>query len=522
LSINTLYAILVNVGIILVVSWVFGLYFIFQLANKKNELAEQLKELRKKNPQGIATKESFVSKSHDQDTPDYSELLAQMALDIKEKEDRISVLMAIKDNQQEAKNNLQNTTDDDAISSYLEQLEADFEETERIILSLQEDLENSRLAMKNMETQLANGETRELRNSILEKTERRLKDENKKIRKTGTQLAEKLDTRNKQVNKLKADNKKLQKSIASLSNASKEQLAVIKKLHDQIERAQKLEDYQRKMIDDLEKRLTSEKGDGNDLEKVGEMESELEKLRDTLKRTLIEKEFIEEHMLELDETLEKARETEEALARAHEEIASLEHNFPEYEPPVIEDAPESNGETSSDSSDATNTPAIIERPPFTTEIPELLEVMENNRLFGSLMEFWTTLDLPPLNLVKNDNIPMLSTLDWVYITIGNNDYSVLLTVDEQLAKTLSASIFNSSNNDDSDDTQKDTTGELCNVVAGTIATEMEKGFPVSTPEHIDHETAKQWLTESTLVAETLASAQDKPIYIALMIPQPIT
>jgi CheY-specific phosphatase CheX len=148
--------------------------------------------------------------------------------------------------------------------------------------------------------------------------------------------------------------------------------------------------------------------------------------------------------------------------------------------------------------------------------------MENNRLFGSLMEFWTTLDLPPLNLVKNDNIPMLPIQDWVYITIGNNDYSVLLTVDEQLAKTLSTSIFNSSNNENGDDTQKDTTGELCNVVAGTIATEMENDFPVSTPEHIDHETAKKWLTESTLVAETLASAQDKPIYIALMIPKATT
>jgi CheY-specific phosphatase CheX len=89
-----------------------------------------------------------------------------------------------------------------------------------------------------------------------------------------------------------------------------------------------------------------------------------------------------------------------------------------------------------------------------------------------------------------------------------------------LAKTLSTSIFNSSNNENGDDARKDTTGELCNVVAGTIATEMENDFSVSTPEHIDHETAKKWLTESTLVAETLASAQDKPIYIALMIPNP--
>jgi CheY-specific phosphatase CheX len=517
LSINILYAILVNVGIILVVSWVLGLYFIFQLANDKNKLADQLKELRKQNPQPIPVKNESIAEGNNQDAPDYSELLARMTLDIKEKEDRIAALMAIKNNQQEAKNNLQNATDDDTVSAYLEQLEADFEETERIIISLQEDLENSRREMKSMRTRLANGDTHDLRISILEKTERRLKDENKKIRGTETQLAGKLDTRNKQVNKLKANNQKLQKSLASLSNASKEQLAVIKKLHDQIERAQKLEDYQRKMIDDLEKRLTSEKGNANNIEKVGEMESELENIRDTLKRTLIEKEFIEEHMLELDESLEKARKTEDALARAQEEIASLEQKFPDYEPPAMDDASDNDESASASSPD---TLMVIERPPFTTEVPELLEVMENNRLFGSLMEFWTTLDLPPLNLVKNDNIPMLPIQNWVYITIGNNDYSVLLTVDEQLAKTLSTSIFNSSNNENGDDARKDTTGELCNVVAGTIATEMENDFSVSTPEHIDHETAKKWLTESTLVAETLASAQDKPIYIALMIPNP--
>jgi CheY-specific phosphatase CheX len=518
LSTNILYAILINVGIILIASWVLGLYFIFQLANEKNSLLEQIKELRKNTSQQKPKANTLNTEGTAEENGDYTELLAQMAAEIKEKEDRIAALMAIKNNQQEAKNNLQGATDDEAIVAYLEQLEADFEETEVIILSLQKDLDNSRLAMKKMEAQLANGDTHELRISILEKTERRLRDENKKIRNTGTQLAEKLDTRNKQINKLKADNQKLQKSMASLSKASKEQLTVIKKLHDQIERAQKLEDYQRKMIDDLEKRLTSEKGSENDLAKVEEMESELENLRDTLKRTLIEKEFIEEHMLELDESLEKAKETEEALARAKEEIASLEHTFPEYEPPVTDESEDSESGTQS----ASDVPAIIEREPFTTEVPELLEVMENNRLFGSLMEFWTTLDLPPLNLVKNDGIPMLPIKDWVYITIGDNDYSVLLTVDEELAKTLSASIFNNSNNENGDDTHKDTTGELCNVVAGTIATEMEKDFPVSTPEHVDHEIAKKWLTESTLVAETLASAQDKPIYIALLIPKPET
>jgi CheY-specific phosphatase CheX/DNA repair exonuclease SbcCD ATPase subunit len=485
--------------------------FIFRLSEEKRVLAEALKALKQQQ-----NKDTTPADSNNDDTSiDYASLLAKMALEIKEKEDRIATLMAIKENQQEAKNQLQNTDSDDAIALYLEQLESDFEKTEQIILSLQEDLDDSQRAMKSMEAQLGDNESHILRISILEKTERRLQDENKTLRKTGTLLAGKLDTRNKQVNKLKSDNKKLQKSIASLSNASKAQLSVIKKLHTQIERAQKLEDYQRKMIANLEKRLSTEKGSGNDGTIVDEMEKELAKIRDTLKQTIIEKEFIEEHMLELDESLEKARETEQALTRAQLEIANLEENFPEYEPPqtpkeVIEEA--SNVEEIGHAD-------VISRPPFTTEIPELLEVMENNRLFGSLMEFWTTLDAPPLNLVKNENIPVLPIPDWVVIHIGDNDYSVLITVDEELAKVVAASIFANNKDENGGNELKDTIGELCNVIAGTIATEMDSNFSVSTPEHIDYDTANKLLTESTLVAETLASAQDKPIYVALVIPK---
>jgi hypothetical protein len=481
--------------------------FIFRMSEEKQVLAEALKKLKKMRHKDTVTSDSI----NDGNTVDYAILLEQMALDIKEKENRITALMAIKENQQEAKKRLQNT-EDDAIDLYLKQLENDFEDTERIILSLQEDLDDSQLAMKNMKAQLEGNESHTLRISVLEKTERRLQGENKTLRKTGTLLAEKLDTRNKQVNKLKGDNIKLQKSIASLSNASKGQLTVIKKLHAQIERAQKLEDYQRKLLDDLEQRVDTEKDKGNDLEIIRGMEKELDRLRDTLKQTLIEKEFIEEHMLELDETLEKARATEQALARAQAALANLEEKFPEYEPPK-----EAKDDT--DSTETAHQPVIIERQPFTTEIPELLEVMENNRLFGSLMEFWTTFDAPPLNLVKNENIPVLPIPDWVTINIGNNDYSVLFTVDKELVKILTAAIFANNKEDNGDQQQKDTTGELCNVVAGTIASEMDNDFSVGTPEHIDYETASKLLRESTLVAETLASAQDKPVYIALVIPK---
>ena len=115
MSTNILYAILINVGIILIASWVLGLYFIFQLANEKNSLLEQIKELRKNTSQQKPKANTLNTEGTAEENGDYTELLAQMAAEIKEKEDRIAALMAIKNNQQEAKNNLQGATDDEAI-----------------------------------------------------------------------------------------------------------------------------------------------------------------------------------------------------------------------------------------------------------------------------------------------------------------------------------------------------------------------------------------------------------------------
>ena len=64
MSTNILYAILINVGIILIASWVLGLYFIFQLANEKNSLLEQIKELRKNiSQQNPKAKITYLSNS---------------------------------------------------------------------------------------------------------------------------------------------------------------------------------------------------------------------------------------------------------------------------------------------------------------------------------------------------------------------------------------------------------------------------------------------------------------------------
>jgi hypothetical protein len=500
---NILTAIVINITILLLASWIFGGIFIRNLTREKDDLFNKLNKLRKlKQPPTTLSPPS--AEPIEAEVTDYSALIDEMARDIQEKEERINTLLALKNQQQDAQQLLKDADTDDNTAAYLEQLEAGFKEMEKIIMSLEYDLNKSRITLKDMKAEMNNGQSHSARVFTLEKSERRLRDENKTLRGNGIKIAEKLNLRNTQVNNLKDDNNKLKKSIASLSNASKEQLEVIRKLHAQIERAEKLEVYQRQLIIDLESRLATEKDDGNDSVKVGEMEVELENLRDTLKRTLIEKEFIEEHMLELDDTLEKAKATEAALTRSQQEMESLEQHYPEYTPTITPSPEEQN--------------LLVAQPLFTTDMPELSNIMENNRLFGSILEFWTTLDIPPLNLIGTQRIPRPTINEWVYLTIGNGDYSVLMTIDEKLADVVTQAIFKSGNGTDQD--KKDTRGELGNIIAGTLATELDNNFVISVPKHIDQAEANKLLTDSTLVSEILATAQDKPLYAALIIPTP--
>ncbi len=502
MSQNLLIAIIINIGILLVVSWIFGAYFISTLIKEKNALANNSLDTPKGN--------------EPQDTPetteppkDYSILLSNMAKEIEEKEHRINTLQAIQNQHEQTKQQLQSPESHNNLAAYLEQLEKNKEKTEHIILSLQADLDSSRETMARMQKNAISEQDQQVRIAALERSEIRLRDENKKLRITGMQIAETLEARNHKIEHLQQDNKKLKKSIASLASASKEQLGVIKKLHDQIERAEQLEAHQQQLIEDLENKLRTEKSSTNDEDKINIMEAELSDLRDTLKRTLIEKDFIEEHMLELDDSLEKARETEEALSRAQAEIASLEKQFPQYQPPENDES-----ENSQEISDASSVIAV-DRPIFTTDIPELNYIIDNNGVFGSVQAFWMTLDLPPLNMADPQPIPKME--NWAYIGIGDKDYAVLMVIDDALAQTVSQAMFKDQKETQSD--TKDAIGELGNIIAGTLATELKNDFPVGVPEHISHQQAENILSTATVASEVFLSAKQKLFYVALIIPE---
>lgn len=510
---SILLIIAINATILLAISWLLGGYFINSLIKERDALKKSLRSPNKPLTENNA--ENITPNTAPIEGDDLSSLLAEMAKDIEEKEDRIKRLLSLKNNQQTSKNHLQTLDPNPEMASYLMQLEQDFEETSSIILSLQNELDLSRISMANMENGNYSNQGQQACIAALEKSEINMRNENKQLRSTGLQFAETLDGRNKQIKRLQDNIKKLKQSIASLSTASQEQLNVIKKLHDQINRAEQLESHQNKLISELEKKLHSEKGGSNDIAKVDEMEKELENLRDTLKRTLIEKEFIEEHMLELDDSLEKARETEAALARSQEKMSSLEEKFPEYTP---EPASEShiNKDNENDSSHSLAIPT--DRPEFITEIPELNNIIENNIVFGSTQEFWMTLDLPPLNMTDPQVISEMK--HWVYITIGNDDYAVIMTIDEELATIISSALFKSSGNDKHGPSSDNNAAieELGHIIVSTLATELDTNLSIGAPQHIPHPEAVAYLSNSAVVSEAYLSSRQKFAYAGFIIP----
>lgn len=491
------------------VSWIFGGFVIRSLNRDKQALEEELEQLRGQSVRGsLDNAEKHSSAAQPPASTDTYSAMEEMARELREKEDMLNRLLSIQDNQTSTQSLVTNINNGDSgteeLLAHLGLMEADQKEMEAIIQQLQNDLDRSRIALENMEKNMLAGEGQAVRIATLEKAERRMRDENKKLQR---QLEES-GTDQFKINNLRKENDRLKRTVKSLATASNEQQAIIRNLHNEIERAGQLERHQRDLINDLEERLKKEKEEHQDSQNIQQMEAELTNLQETLKRTLIEKDFIEQHMLELDDSLEKAKETEAALERARKEIETLEQFFPEFE--AEETLPTSAADTPIPSATST-------APAFETDIPELNNIMEDNRLFGSLQEFWTTLDTPPLSLKSTEGINIPPSLDdWVHTSIGDNDYSVLLTMSDELAEIVTQAIFKSDGSQSNDEERKDAMGELGNIIAGTLATELNNDFPVGIPEHIDTDSAQSLMNQSSIISQMLAVAHEQPIYAILL------
>ncbi len=518
----------INLGVLLLASWVLGLVIFVRLIKERNALEtavlsaqEKLKKSKQKQPPQAAPPipeyplEPVILENEEQDSLYLLDAIDTLSNDLKQKEHQLSTLASLHSQQQTTIKDWQDDASESAMSSQIiNNMMDNHRESQNIIDSLQEDLQSNQQTIQQLENKLREGQDKDGRIAILEETEKRLRDrlnQFKANKEQATVLAEGLRKANDKNHKLIQDNDKLKRNMKQLANASKEQLETINKISTELDKANKLEQHQRNIISNLEIKLHQEKSSSNDIEKITELEKELQKTNETLERTVEEKELIESHLLEMDKALENSKKTEEALERARKEIETLEMYFPEFEPDLEEN-------------NTNNIEKEVHQPLPQLDIneednPELYNVINDNRLFGILQEFWMTLDTPPLQLLEEKNVSRPKSLaSWVKTSIHNDEFFVTIGTSQTLAEILAKAMFNSADHSMDGNDIQDALGELGNVLAGTLANELNPEYIVGISQCLDSNNKEEHLEGVNIAAEILMSANDQPLYIALVKP----
>ena len=515
-----LLVIIVNLGILLFTSWILGIViFNRQLKDKQaleKELASTQKKLHKQAKDPNYPLSPILKGQEDDDSLDLLHTMDVLNSDLMDKERQLSVLSEMNAKQQALVEALQAQTSEESVSDLLTHQK----ETEVMLAKLQSELNLSQHRVKELENKLREGQDKNSRIAILEETEKRLRSRLEQVKKGGEQastLADGLRTANdknkaliQQNQKLGIDNRKLKDNIHQLANASQEQQETIQKLTTEIDRAAKLERYQRGVINDLKSDLKKEKGKQENSEQIATLEAKLGEITEALERTVREKEFIESHLVEMDKALENAKETEAALDRARKEIETLEMYFPEFTA-----SQEAEKKTSSE-----DTHEPLPQLSITEEDnPELFNVLQDNRLFGTLQEFWMTLDTPPLQVISQENISRPKSLyHWTKTKLDKIDkdgFFIALGANKSMLDIVAKAMFKHTDQDMRESDLQDAMGELGNMLAGPLANELNPDYIVGISEHMIEKDMNQQLDKVTIAAELLVVANEQPLYIAL-------
>ncbi len=510
-----------NLGMLLLISWVVCVAIFVRLSSHKEELEQALIEARKKlkeakkhspqaqntvtteTPSPLETLEMEEGEELDDEDSIYLlEALNNMSEDLREKDEQLAILAELHTEQQARLENLQNSDSEESSDDLI----AHHQKTESIINKLQHDLTISQRVIAQLESKLRDGKGKDSRIAILEETEKRLRDRVKSLKKHKDQSVLLIEG----LRKANSENDKLKRNIKQLTQATQEQLATINKITTELERITRLENHQRNLIEELEVKLQAARSSPGSGQKVYKLERQLEETQATLARTIKEKEFISSHLIEMDKALEKSKETEEALERARKEIETLEMYFPEF----ASDEP-----AEKQASDTTTHKPL---PIFAVDKekePKLFHIVEDNRLFGILQDFWMTLDTPPLRLAAKKNISRPQSLNyWVKTSIHSDEFFVAMGASESLTKALGKAMFEKDIESLSNSDLKDALGELGNVIAGTLANELNPSYIVGISEHLNNKSMEEELNSIAVVTEVLMMAGDEPLYISLAKP----
>lgn len=233
--------ILINVGLLLIASWVLSFLIFSRQIKDKSELEARISELKKKLKEAKAkARENKLSSQLREQDPNYP--LAAITTDEDEEEDpdanyllhtidqlnnellakdqKLAALTALHEQQQ------QMVDDFDAENSaeMVKEFRTKQQETQAIVYQLRSDLQISQKTIRELEIKLREGQDKDGRIAILEETEKRLRNRLRAAKESGEQtsaLVEGLRKANDKNKHLKRENQQLMANIRKMTTAIK-------------------------------------------------------------------------------------------------------------------------------------------------------------------------------------------------------------------------------------------------------------------------------------------------------------
>jgi len=346
--------------------------------------------------------------------------------------------------------------------------------------------------------------------SILEQSQKRLKRQANADQKNKAQIAQLADGLKKAKGKnqtLMRDNYQLKENIKKLSSASDKQLALIKKISDELEKATQLEQYQNQTIAELKQRLNTEQQHDKGSDKAKELEQELQDMNDKLERTLREKEFIESHLIEMDKTLEESKQVETAIDQSSTKIAAIEESYPDFE---VDTAALAEPVKQWHINDPLPKMALD-----TGTYPELGDIVNHNRLFGIVHEYWNSYETPPMHLIAEGDITRPDDLEhWITTPLGHNQFSIVIGMHVNIAKTLKQ--FASQKPENKDITLEETLIKASQKIAKTLIEELNGDYTLEKSRYTNRQGVSEILKSASVATESLQESKSHSIYAALI------
>jgi hypothetical protein len=500
---NASLAIIINLTLFLVAVTVVSIYTVKQLKSERNRLIGVVQRLKEKSEN--------INKNPE------STNIQNISVEFEEQQQRIEALTRLHDQQQQLILNLSSEDAPRDAKKAAKQLIEESAKSALLITSLQDDLSRNKNNVLRLAERVRDGN--DLRVQLddlkaIEQSQQATINSLKNQVKTAQLSATPSNTPDKAGSNQAVDknNKKLNEQVDTLTKNILKQRNYSLELRTKLEATSQREQEYVMQIKMLEDRFD----EGVDSQLLANLETEIEQLKDELDRTLREKEFIETHLVTMDEMTDDTSETKEALERAYREIETLEKFFGEFD------------ETDTEKNQQADTPHVIveefsEKSNSIVDTREISKAKRNSviktssiNLYSILDDFYSTLSDDHLELVAKSDIRVPSAIDqWVMVTLSEQDI-LLCGMTKKLNGLLAQKMFVLTPEQLGEEELKDAIGELGNILGGNIVNTHYIESEVGLPKHIDTVEATNYLQAETILTENLLKSRVEFAYVSVI------